>query len=328
MTKRIYVYQTEQHALGDIAAHIIAWCKKQPGCGLGGATGNSPMKMWRRIWDQLSEAPPADREALLSQEVVFLDSYFSGLTYSHWAWRNLRVGRPGGFDPRNVYLPRSCFYEGQRLVTNARLLQVLDECRDQWEARTEPGEGNAPPPEVRIKQNATHPVLVEIRKSLQQYDDLVRAHSQRLQILGIGVGGAIAHDEQSGGHLAFLEHGSAARETGTVLVRLAESTRQQNEADWGVTAENSEPTMEPAQFAISQGVSSLLDHTSGLVLLAWGEKKNMAVRRMFFGVPGPKNAAAWVQGHPNVTVYLDCAAFAGLNEQQLSERGWAVEFVE
>jgi hypothetical protein len=47
---------------------------------------------------------------------------------------------------------------------------------------------------------------------------------------------------------------------------------------------------------------------------------------MFLGTPGPKNPAAWVQRHPNATVFLDRPAFGELDEALLEDGDWSVTF--
>ena len=63
-----------------------------------------------------------------------------------------------------------------------------------------------------------------------------------------------------------------------------------------------------------------------LLMMAWGSSKQLAVERMFLGNPGPKNPAAWIQAHENVTAFLDQDAFGALDQSVLEKRGWSVEF--
>jgi hypothetical protein len=256
--------------------------------------------------------------------VVFLDEYFGAYpSYYHWAWRNLAVGR-GGFAPERVFTPRGCFFEQGRVVSSGRLEEILADWPEDWEAKTLPGEDGAPP-EVRIRSSPEHPVLAEIRQSLDDYDRLVRSHGDRLQLLGIGVGGAIGDDPEAGGHIGFVECGAADRDSRTMLVRLAPSTRAANRSDFRLSNDDGEVRLEPAGHAVTQGVSTILS-AGRLLMMAWGEAKKEAVSRMFLGTPGPKNPAAWAATHDAVTVFLDRAALGDLHSSRLEERGWSVAF--
>jgi len=167
-------------------------------------------------------------------------------------------------------------------------------------------------------------VLSEIRESMLNYDMRVRERGSRLQLLGVGVGGAIDRDQRAGGHIGFVEYGGAAGDSTTMLVRLASSTAQANLADFDLHSADGPASLEPANFAVTQGISTILS-AGELLMMAWGESKSKAVERMFYGEPSPQNPAAWVQRHENVTVFLDRKAFRGLDVYQLGKRGWSVE---
>lgn len=330
MSLRVLYGDTKDLMVPIVGSYVIDWCLAHKGYGLGGATGNSPIPLWASIWSQLAGDRSADREAVTSQEIFFLDEYLGAFpSYYHWAWRNLRVGR-GGFEAARVHVPHGMFLEQtlgreHRIVTSEALDTILDATGSgqstpgEWEPRTENGEDGFPP-EVRILDHATHPVLCDIRDSMRRYDALVRSHSRRLQILGIGVGGAIDHDPEAGGHIGFVECGAAAGDTGVMLARLARSTVQANADDFLLKGD---ALLEPTRFAVTQGIATILS-AGELLLLAWGASKQKAVERMLLGVPGPKNPAAWAQKHPNVTVFLDRAAFGDLNADELRARGYEV----
>ncbi len=245
-------------------------------------------------------------------------------SYYRWAYQNLRIGQPVGFEPTNVFVPRGCFYFDDQIVSSTRLDSILRAHPDQWEARTEPGEDGIPP-EIRIKQNGAHPLLQQIRDALENYEVLVQQYSERLQILGIGIGGAIESNPQAGGHIGFVECGAAAEDSTTMLVRLAASTLKANASDFAFRDEDGQPiTFEPARFAITQGIRSVLS-AGAIMLLAWGKKKQAAVERLLLGTPGPQNPAAWLQTHDDVTVFVDADAFGTLDPAALKRRGWKVE---
>lgn len=327
MAKQVFVFSSKKLAELAVAEYIIAWCQENKGCGLGGATGRSPVGVWAWVWDILGVKPEA-RQAVVQQPVVFLDEYFGPYpSYHHWAWRNLRVGT-GGFGPEKVHVPRGCFFENDRVVTSARLDEILadDHFRDDWNAETVPGEDENPP-EIRIKDTAEHELLAEIRSTLHDYDTIARGFDQRLQLLGIGVGGAIDMDTDAGGHIGFVEYGAAARDTKTMLVRLAPSTIDANEDDFVLSNADGDASLEPSHYAVTQGISTILS-AGELLLMAWGESKQLAVERMFLGAPSEKNPAGWVQDHPNVTVFVDRGAIGDLDLDQLEKREWSVDFLD
>lgn len=332
MSKRVIVNRWKEFASPMVANYIIDWCVENPESGLGGATGRSPIDVWRWVWRLLESERAKDRDAVVGQKIAFLDEYFGAYaSYYHWAWRNLLVGRDG-LAPDNVNVPRGCFFEEGRIVTSERLEELLDdeECRDDWQGFTLPGEDGGMP-EVRFDQDKPeedmHPVLAQIRTALSDYDAVVRGFGKRLQLLGIGVGGAIEKDPDAGGHIGFVECGAAAKDSKTMLVRLARSTSRANKDDFLLENADGDTRLEPSQFAITQGISTVLS-AGELLMMAWGGSKQLAVERMFLGEPGPKNPAAWVQEHANVTVFLDQGAYGSLKESDLDAGGWSVEFHE
>jgi glucosamine-6-phosphate deaminase len=149
----------------------------------------------------------------------------------------------------------------------------------------------------------------------------------RLQLLGIGVGGAIKTDPDAGCHIGFVECGAAAEDTGTMLVRLAPSTIEANKDDFLLVNADGDVLLEPSHYAVTQGISTILS-AAELLMMAWGRSKQQAVERMFLEAPGPKNPAAWIQRHPNVTVFLDRAALGTLDPVVLEAGGWSVRFLD
>lgn len=313
MAKSIGLYPDTASGIEGAADFLLDWNWKTNGAALGGATGNSPVGVWATVWRKLEDHPEAQRK-LVRRQIAFLDEYLGGFpSYHHWAWRNLRIGR-GGFPAENISVPRGCFFEGDRIVTSIRLDAILAETTGQWEALTEAGADDEPP-EIRIKGSAVHPVLCEIRDSVTAYDRFVRALPNRLQILGIGVEG----------HIGFVERGAAARDTGVMLAKLASSTLLANENDFRLRNHAGEDiSLEPAHYAITQGIGTVLS-AGHILMLAWGVKKRSAVERMLLHDPGAQNPAGWIQEHENVTIVLDVDAFGSLKEQDLMARGFRVE---
>ncbi|WP_434316628.1 glucosamine-6-phosphate deaminase [Leifsonia sp. P73] len=110
-----------------------------------------------------------------------------------------------------------------------------------------------------------------------------------VQILGIG----------TNGHIGFNEPGSP-RGSRTRMVRLEESTRRANSRFF--RSLDDVPTL-----AITQGVSTILEARS-IVLIASGEAKASAVRRSVQGATTEDMPASLLQGHRDVTLFLDPAA--------------------
>lgn len=321
MSKRIFVAPDKTTAVPHVGNYLLDWCQANPNAGLGGATGRSPIDVWNWIWQAVDSTRGDARQALLTQEVVFLDEYFGAYpAYYHWAYRNLRVEQ-GGFDSEQVFTPRGCFFEDGRIVNSARLEEILADWPEEWCGQGQGEDGT--PPEIRIRDSASQPVLAEIRDAMNDYDRLVRDHAQRLQLLGLGVGGAIERDDRAGGHIGFVEYGAAAEDSRTMLARLAPSTAAANESDFELSNEDGSVKLEPARFAITQGISTILS-AGELLLMAWGGGKRQAVERMLLGQPCPQNPAAHVQRHPRVTIFLDQSAFGSLNQDQLSTAGWEI----
>ncbi len=324
MSKQVFVFRQKEEAVAATAEFILDWCASNPGVALGGATGRSPIDVWRTIWERLDGPRQDEKPAFLARNVVFLDEYFGAYpAYYNWAWRNLRVG-VGGFSAERVFTPRGCYFEDGRIVSSSRLEEILNDWPDDWTACTLPGEEGSPP-EIRIKPDAEHPVLADIRQTLNDYDQLVRDQGARLQLLGIGVGGAIDRDEEAGGHIGFVEYGAADPETRTMLIKMAGSTQRANRNDFLLQNADGPVSLEPSTYAVTQGISTILS-AGHLLLMAWGASKREAVSRMFLGAPGPKNPAAWIQTHKVATVFLDEGAFGSIAPKQLEERGWRVEF--
>jgi len=111
-----------------------------------------------------------------------------------------------------------------------------------------------------------------------------------IQVLGIG----------SNGHIGFNEPGSDfAGRTG--LVTLKQSTIEDNARFF------SSPQEVPRQ-AISMGIQTIMSQAKQILLLASGENKADAIRRMIKGEVTPELPASILQRHRCVTVIADHAA--------------------
>ncbi|NNV03029.1 glucosamine-6-phosphate deaminase [Brevibacillus sp. MCWH] len=117
-----------------------------------------------------------------------------------------------------------------------------------------------------------------------------------LQVLGIG----------GNGHIGFNEPGSDA-ETTTRIVELAQSTIKAN-------ARFFESIDEVPTKAVSMGIKTILA-AKRIMLLASGEAKADAVRRMLEGEKTPDVPASLLQLHSDVTVIADKEAAALLSAE-------------
>lgn len=149
---------------------------------------------------------------------------------------------------------------------------------------------------VNLKPSNTHLPNGTVRDAkvpdaCAAYEKAIRdAGGIDLQLLGIG----------SNGHIAFNEPGSH-RKSRTRRVELAPKTIEDN----GLRAPGD------PRHAITMGIATILEAIE-IHLLAFGEKKAEALRRAFREPPTSDVPASFLQGHPNVTLWLDEAAAAGL----------------
>jgi len=135
----------------------------------------------------------------------------------------------------------------------------------------------------------------DLDASAQRYERAISdAGGVDLQILGIG------HN----GHLAFNEPG-AALDSRTRVEVLAERTRRAN-------ARFFDSLDEVPALCLTQGIGTILQ-ARHLLLIAHGTDKADIVSRALQGPVSPECPASALQLHPQVTVFLDRAAAAGLH---------------
>lgn len=137
----------------------------------------------------------------------------------------------------------------------------------------------------------------------------VRRHEQRiaaaggLDVLVLGLG--------QNGHLGFNEPGSAEDSAARVLDLDPVSVEANRQWFGGGYA--------PAR-GVTVGMRTILA-ARRILLLAFGPHKAAAVRAMVEGPPSPQCPASLLQGHPEVHVFLDTAAAAGLRSAGLRPGG-------
>lgn len=127
------------------------------------------------------------------------------------------------------------------------------------------------------------------------YELLIKEHGGiELQLLGIG----------GNGHIGFNEPGSSFQSR-TQIVELADSTRRANARFFerldGV------PTL-----AITMGIATIME-SKEILLLASGEGKREAIKRLLQGEVSEDFPASILNKHSHVTIIADEAALSGLN---------------
>lgn len=147
----------------------------------------------------------------------------------------------------------------------------------------------------------------EVFGSCRAYEDkIAAAGGLDLQVLGIG----------RTGHIGFNEPGST-RESRTRLVTLDGLTRRDAARDF--LGEANVP-----RHAITMGVGTILD-ARRIVLLAWGESKAGVLAQAVEGTPVDTLPASFLQGHPDVSFYIDGTAASALTRMR---HPWLVGPVE
>lgn len=121
------------------------------------------------------------------------------------------------------------------------------------------------------------------------FEQEVRSKPMDLQILGVG----------RNGHIAFNEPGSAP-DSLTRIVELSMETRQDNGADFNGLA--------PGK-ALTQGVGTILG-AKKLLLIARGAAKAHSIKSLLGGEVVPTVPVTYLRDHPNLTVFVDEAAIA------------------
>jgi glucosamine-6-phosphate deaminase len=143
---------------------------------------------------------------------------------------------------------------------------------------------NAVPEHIHIPNG----FVQNFEKECVLYDDAIEdAGGIDLQILGIG----------ANGHIGFNEPGSSPFAK-TSVVQLAESTIQANSRFFNGFEE-------VPKEAITVGIGTILMNSKHIILLASGEGKAHAIKKMIDQEPNLENPASFLKQHPHVTVILD-----------------------
>jgi glucosamine-6-phosphate deaminase len=156
---------------------------------------------------------------------------------------------------------------------------------------------NIPPQQTHMPNGLAR----DIDQECVRYERLVESMGVDLWVLGIG------RNE----HIAFNEPGSA-RQSRTRKVKLTLDTIEAN-------ARFFESPGEVPTDALSVGISTVIDHSREIILLATGMSKAQAVAIALLGPVSGWIPASYLREHSNCTFYLDRAAASAL--EQVKEGG-------
>ncbi|ERJ13678.1 glucosamine-6-phosphate deaminase [Haloplasma contractile] len=135
----------------------------------------------------------------------------------------------------------------------------------------------------------------DVLEECEFYNKKLAEHIVDIQILGIG----------SNGHIGFNEPGTPFDQK-THVIELDEKTRQDN-------ARFFNSYDEVPQYAVTMGIKNILQARK-ILLIATGEKKADAVKRMIEGPETIDLPASALQSHPDVTVLVDYEAASMLSQ--------------
>lgn len=133
---------------------------------------------------------------------------------------------------------------------------------------------------------------LDYEKNMHQHDDI------DLQVLGVGING----------HIGFNEPGTDF-DTRTHVIELDASTREAN-------ARFFDSLDEVPTHAITMGIATIME-SKQIILMASGDSKKEAVKRLMEGDITPDFPASVLHRHPHVTVVLDREAASLLTDDQI-----------
>lgn len=160
---------------------------------------------------------------------------------------------------------------------------------------------------VNLKQKNIHlldGMIKNVKDHCAWYEALVKKNPLDLLILGIG----------ENGHIGFNEPGSSPAST-TRLIKLVEDTIRTNARFF------KNERVVPRQ-ALTMGIKTILQ-AKKILLLASGPQKADAIKKMIEGPITSGCPASFLKYHPDVTVIVDSAAAAHLQDNyRLRISGW------
>lgn len=134
------------------------------------------------------------------------------------------------------------------------------------------------------------------QKACTEYNKIIKDNPIDIQLLGIG----------RNGHIAFNEPGSSF-DTVTREVKLTENTINANSRFF-------DSIDDVPKSAICMGIANIMS-AKKIVLMAFGEKKAQAIKKMIEGPITEEVPASILQKHPDVTVIVDKAAATELDDK-------------
>jgi len=145
--------------------------------------------------------------------------------------------------------------------------------------------------------NLPNGVAEDLEKECERYEQILKDHPVDLQILGMG----------PNGHIGFNEPGTSF-DAVTHIAELTESTREANKRFF--EKDEDVPTK-----AITMGISSIMG-AKEVIMLAFGEGKAEAVRKMIDEPVTVDCPASVLQNHANAIIILDEAAASLLTRSE------------
>ncbi len=139
----------------------------------------------------------------------------------------------------------------------------------------------------------------DLEKECERYYNRIReCGGIDIQLLGIG----------TNGHIGFNEPGDKFKD-GPFAVKLTQSTIDSNKKYFEAVGD----TM--PEYALTMGIGDIM-RSKKIILIATGESKAEAVKKMVEGSVSPSCPATILQMHADVTVFLDKAAASLLGEKK------------
>ncbi|MFR9523234.1 MAG: 6-phosphogluconolactonase [Rikenellaceae bacterium] len=151
------------------------------------------------------------------------------------------------------------------------------------------------------------------KEQMSEYCKMYDSLADSIDLLIIGMG------EQ--GQIGFNEAGSFEKSR-TRLVQLSYNSRK---TQTGVLGTSNVP-----HYAITMGINTIMK-AKKIILLAWGEDKNCAVRQVVEGEMNTQIPASYLQNHSDIRVIIDKAAGEALTREQtpwlVGECDWTPKFI-
>ena len=70
MKRTVVVSDSKEQGEAWASTYLINWCVEHPNDGLGGATGKSPVGVWRCVWETLKKKRNDARPSVINQKIM------------------------------------------------------------------------------------------------------------------------------------------------------------------------------------------------------------------------------------------------------------------